>query len=77
MSELLNVQVNAQKGSLKDTSGIYASSCKPCAMKMKQRNKQCVCKMLLMEKGVYRAAMDIKSTSFKSMTVDTMKVLFV
>ena len=87
MSELLDVQVNVQKESLKDTSGVHASSCKPtksCAMKMKQRNKQrkkkqCACKNVINGEGhVWKTcAMDIKLTSFKLMIVDTMKVLFV
>ena len=65
MSELLDKQVNAQKESLKNTSGARTSSCKStkkCAMKMKQRNKErkndaCI-KMLLMEEGVYRACVE-------------------
>ena len=43
MSELFDKEVNAQKESLKNTSGVHASSHKPtkkCAMKMKQRNKE-------------------------------------
>ena len=43
MSELFDKEVNAQKESLKKTSGVHASSRMPtkkCAMKMKQRNKE-------------------------------------
>ena len=43
MSELFENEVNAQKESLKKTSGVHASSRMPtkkCAMKMKQRNKE-------------------------------------
>ena len=43
MSELFDKEVNAQKESLKKTSGVHASSRMPtkkCAMKMKERNKQ-------------------------------------
>ena len=43
MSELFDKEVNAQKESLKNTSGVHASSRKPtkkCAMKMKETNKQ-------------------------------------
>ena len=43
MSELFNKEMNAQKESLKKTSGVHASSRMPtkkCAMKMKQRNKE-------------------------------------
>ena len=44
MSELFDKEVNAQKESLKKTSGVHASSRMPmkkCAMKMKQRKKRC------------------------------------
>ena len=55
MSELFDNEVNAQKESLKNTSGVHASSCmqmKKCAMKMKEtKKKQRTCKMLLMEGG--------------------------
>ena len=43
MSELFDKEVNAQKESLKKTSGVHASSRMPtkkCAMKMKETNKQ-------------------------------------
>ena len=43
MSELFDKEMNAQKESLKNISGVHASSRKPtkkCAMKMKQRNKE-------------------------------------
>ena len=43
MSELFDKEVNAQKESLKKTSGVHASSPMPtkkCAMKMKETNKQ-------------------------------------
>ena len=43
MSELFDNEVNAQKESLKTTSGIHTSSCMPtkkCAMKMKETNKE-------------------------------------
>ena len=43
MSELFDKEVNAQKESLKKTSGVHASSRMPtkkCAMKMKERNKK-------------------------------------
>ena len=43
MSELFDKEVNAQKESLKKTSGVHASSSMPtkkCAMKMKETNKQ-------------------------------------
>ena len=43
MGELFDKEVNAQKESLKKTSGVYTSSRMPtkkCAMKMKQRNKE-------------------------------------
>ena len=43
MSELFDKEVNAQKESLKKTSGVHASSHMPtkkCAMKMKETNKQ-------------------------------------
>ena len=43
MSELFDKEVNAQKESLKKTSGVHASSRMPtkkCAMKMKGTNKQ-------------------------------------
>ena len=43
MSELFNIQVNAQKENLKNTSGVHGSSRKPtkkCVMKMKETNKQ-------------------------------------
>ena len=42
MSKLFNKEVNAQKESLKKTSGVHASSLMPtkkCAMKMKETNK--------------------------------------
>ena len=61
MSELFDKEVNVQKESLKKTSGVHASSCKPtkkCAMKMKQRNKKkndgCL-KYFCGEEGVYKA----------------------
>ena len=52
MSELFDKEVNAQKESLKKTSGVHASSRMPtkkCAMKMKETNKEtrkkrCACK---------------------------------
>ena len=55
MSELLEKQVNAQKESLKNTSGACTSSCKStkkCAMKIKQRKKDVCIKnlMLLMDR---------------------------
>ena len=43
MSELFDKEVNAQKESLKKTSGVHASSRMPtkkCAMKMKETNKE-------------------------------------
>ena len=43
MSELFDKEVNAQKESLKKTSGVHAISRMPtkkCAMKMKETNKQ-------------------------------------
>ena len=43
MSELFDKEVNAQKESLKKTSGVHASSRMPtkkCAMKMKETKKQ-------------------------------------
>ena len=43
MSELLDKQVNAQKGVWKNTSVVHASSCKPMkmyAMKMKETKKE-------------------------------------
>ena len=43
MSELFDKEVNAQKESLKKTSGVHASSRMPtkkCVMKMKQRKKR-------------------------------------
>ena len=43
MSELFDKEVNAQKESLKKTSGVHASSRMPtkkCAMKVKQRKKR-------------------------------------
>ena len=43
MNELFDKEVNAQKESLKNTSGVHASSRMPtkkCAMKMKETNKQ-------------------------------------
>ena len=43
MSELFDKEVNAQKESLKKTSGVHESSSMPtkkCTMKMKQRNKE-------------------------------------
>ena len=43
MSELFDKEVNAQKESLKKTSGVHASSRMPtkkCAMKMKETNKK-------------------------------------
>ena len=43
MSELFDKEVNAQKESLKKTSGVHASSHMPtkkCAMKMKETNKE-------------------------------------
>ena len=44
MGELFDKEVNAQKESLKKTSGVHASSprkpTKKCAMKMKETNKQ-------------------------------------
>ena len=58
MSELFDKEVNAQKESLKKTSGVHASSRMPtkkCAMKMKETNKQekndTRVKMFLMEGG--------------------------
>ena len=42
MSELLDIQSDCIKASLKKTSGVRANSCKPmkkCVMKMKQRWK--------------------------------------
>ena len=42
MSKLFDKEVNAQKESLKKTSGIHASSCmatKKCAMKIKNKEK--------------------------------------
>ena len=55
MSELFDKEVNAQKESLKNTSGVHASSRQPtkkCAMKMKETKKEKNdehVKMLLME----------------------------
>ena len=53
MSELFDKEVNAQKESLKKTSGVHASSRKPtkmCVMKMKETRKNYAgVKMLLME----------------------------
>ena len=46
MSELFDKEVNAQKESLKKTSGVHTSSRMPtkkCAMKMKQRKKRRAC----------------------------------
>ena len=43
MNELFDKQVNAQKESLKNISGVHASSHMPtkkCAMKMKETNKE-------------------------------------
>ena len=43
MSELFDKEVNAQKESLKKTSGVHVSSRMPtkkCAMKMKETNKE-------------------------------------
>ena len=59
MSELFDKEVNAQKESLKKTSGVHASSRMPmekCAMKMKKTNKEtrkndARIKMFLMEGG--------------------------
>ena len=71
MSELLDKQVNAQ---IEKTFGVHASSRKPTKKvcdeneRNKEKNDTHV-KILLMEGGI--------STSFKSMIVDTMKVLFV
>ena len=52
---------------------------KKCAMKMKHTSKKndMHVKNLLMEEGVDRACVPWISTSFKSMIVDRMKVLFV
>ena len=61
MSELFDKEVNAQKESLKKTSGVHTSSHKPtkkCAMKMKQRNKKKNdgrLKYFCGEEGVYKA----------------------
>ena len=61
MSELFDKEVNAQKESLKKTSGVHAGSHKPtkkCAMKMKQRNKKKYdghLKYFCGEEGVYKA----------------------
>ena len=60
MSELFDKEVNAQKESLKKTSGVHASSCMPTkkvAMKMKNkqiRKKRWAPKIFLMEGGVYK-----------------------
>ena len=51
MSELFDKEVNAQKESLKKTSGVHVSSHKPtkkCAMKMKEEKKRRAAKIFLM-----------------------------
>ena len=84
MSELLDKQVNAQKEKI---SGVHASSRKPTkkVCDENERNKEekndARVKILLMEGGhlygIYKKLVPWISTSFNSMIVDTMKVLFV
>ena len=84
MSELLDKQVNAQK---EKTSGVRASSRKPTkkvcdeSERNKEEKNDAHVKILLMKGGyllgVYEKLMPWISTSFNSMIVGTMKVLFV
>ena len=61
MNELFDKEMNAQKESLKNTSGVHASSRMPtkkCAMKMKETNKKKNdgrLKYFCGEEGVYKA----------------------
>ena len=58
MSELFDKEVNAQKESLKKTSGVHESSRMPtkkCVMKMKQRNKEKKRKCFWWEEPLYQA----------------------
>ena len=51
MSELLDKQVNVQKTSLKRTSGVHASSCKPtkkvCDENERKKNNDCRIKLFV------------------------------
>ena len=78
MSELLDKQVNAQKG-------VHTSSRKPtkkvCDENERNKKNDTHIKISLMEgrhlQGICEKLMPWISTSFKSITVDTVKVLFV
>ena len=61
MMELFDKEMNAQKESLKKSSGVHASSCKPtikvCDENETRKNDGCL-KYFLMEEGVYKACVE-------------------
>ena len=80
MSELFDKQVNVQKENVKKNSGVHTSSCKPtkkCVIKLKveTQKKPCTHKNVFDHNLIRRTKID--ENDFRSMILDTKKVLFV